>query len=91
MTQKKFIEDLYSSWNITKGRDTPARLNLFEIDEKVELLVLLVLEELVLLVLVLLVLLLLQEVRFVRTEDGLDTIRRESKGIMLKSNENENE
>ena len=39
----------------------------------------------------LLVLLLLEEVRFVRTGDGLDTIRLESKGIMMKSNENENE
>ena len=38
----------------------------------------------------LLVLLLLEEVRFVRTGDGLDTIRRESKGIMM-INENENE
>ena len=34
----------------------------------------------------LLVLLLLEEVRFLRTGDGLDTIRLESKGIMMKSN-----
>ena len=43
------------------------------------------------LLLELLLVLLLLEVRFVRTGDGLDTIRRRSKGIMMNSNENENE
>ena len=34
ITQTKFIKDLVKDWNITKGRDTPARPNLFEIDDK---------------------------------------------------------
>ena len=54
------------------------------------LLPVLLLELLLELLLVLLLLLLLEEVRFVRTGDGLDTIRLESKGIMM-INENENE
>ena len=34
----EFIKDLVQDWKITKGRDTPARPNLFEIDDKAELL-----------------------------------------------------
>ena len=36
VTQRKFISDLVDDWNIKKGRETPARPNLFEVDPKSE-------------------------------------------------------